>query len=137
MTYTIINMFNVVDVSKLNIIVGHPNGIEVVVTHVRSLSSECKEYEMSFQNKNSLNFFNNDEDESKSSEPYDDGRDIEIEKSKCTDNTSLGGTENTKGTRRSEGNPNDSASEGAASDADNSAILEEKDNESKGDDSFY
>ncbi|GJV79312.1 putative RNA-directed DNA polymerase [Tanacetum coccineum] len=40
-------------------------------------STECKEYEMVFQNKNSLNFFNNDEDESKSEDPYDDRRDKE------------------------------------------------------------
>ncbi|GJQ98466.1 hypothetical protein Tco_0009605 [Tanacetum coccineum] len=37
MTYTIINMFNVVDVSKLNMIVGHLNGTKVVVTHIDSL----------------------------------------------------------------------------------------------------
>ncbi|GKD23046.1 hypothetical protein Tco_1224749, partial [Tanacetum coccineum] len=40
-----------------------------------SSSFENKEYEMVFQNKNNLNFFNNDENESKSSEFYDDGRD--------------------------------------------------------------
>ncbi|GKE17926.1 ribonuclease H-like domain-containing protein, partial [Tanacetum coccineum] len=207
MTYTILNMFNVVEVSKLNMIVGHPNGTKAIVTHVGSLrltdqivihdvlvvpgyedsvqrtqvgtgnesnglyfleyrlpssllsgklpyelvfcsepnlshlktfgclyfstvlndfekfssrsdksmfigysndkkgyklnsleskkvfysrdvkfyetvfpfknSTECKEYEMVFQNKNSLNFFNNDEDESKSEDPYDDRRDKE------------------------------------------------------------
>ncbi|GJU90917.1 putative RNA-directed DNA polymerase [Tanacetum coccineum] len=37
MTYTILNMFNVVEVSKQNMIVGHPNGTKVVVTHVGSL----------------------------------------------------------------------------------------------------
>ncbi|GJV29259.1 hypothetical protein Tco_1385707 [Tanacetum coccineum] len=37
MTYTILNMFNVVEVSKLNMTVGHPNGTKAVVTHVGSL----------------------------------------------------------------------------------------------------
>ncbi|GJR41731.1 putative ribonuclease H-like domain-containing protein [Tanacetum coccineum] len=37
MTYTIINMFNIVDVSKLNMTVGHPNGTKALVTHIGSL----------------------------------------------------------------------------------------------------
>ncbi|GJW47082.1 ribonuclease H-like domain-containing protein [Tanacetum coccineum] len=37
MTYIILNMFNVVDVSKLNMTVGHPNGTKALVTHVGSL----------------------------------------------------------------------------------------------------
>ncbi|GJZ21912.1 hypothetical protein Tco_0558951 [Tanacetum coccineum] len=37
MTYTVLNMFNVVEVSKLNMIVGHPNGTKAVITHVGSL----------------------------------------------------------------------------------------------------
>ncbi|GJY70442.1 hypothetical protein Tco_0474145 [Tanacetum coccineum] len=37
MTYTILNMFNVVDVSKLNMIVGHPIGTKALVTHVGNL----------------------------------------------------------------------------------------------------
>nr|GFA27641.1 ribonuclease H-like domain-containing protein [Tanacetum cinerariifolium] len=37
MTYTIINMFNIDDVSKLNMTVGHPNGTKALVTHVGSL----------------------------------------------------------------------------------------------------
>ncbi|GKF20706.1 hypothetical protein Tco_0069344, partial [Tanacetum coccineum] len=37
MTYTVLNMFNVVEVSKLNMTVGHPNGTKAVVTHVGSL----------------------------------------------------------------------------------------------------
>ncbi|GJV08191.1 ribonuclease H-like domain-containing protein [Tanacetum coccineum] len=37
MTSTILNMFNVVDVYKLNMIVWHPNGTKAVVTHVGSL----------------------------------------------------------------------------------------------------
>ncbi|GJU51637.1 ribonuclease H-like domain-containing protein [Tanacetum coccineum] len=100
-------------------------------------SSECKEYEMVFQNKNSLNFFNNVENESKSDEPCDDGRDIRTERSNDTDNASLGGTENTESTRKDEGNLNDSTLEEAASDVDDSVILEEKDNESEGDNSHY
>ncbi|GKE16541.1 hypothetical protein Tco_1424118, partial [Tanacetum coccineum] len=37
MIYTVLNMFNVVEVSKLNMTVGHPNSTKVVVTHVGSL----------------------------------------------------------------------------------------------------
>ncbi|GKA52735.1 putative RNA-directed DNA polymerase [Tanacetum coccineum] len=37
LTYTILNMFNVVEVSKLNMTVSHPNGTKAVVTHVGSL----------------------------------------------------------------------------------------------------
>ncbi|GKA57259.1 ribonuclease H-like domain-containing protein [Tanacetum coccineum] len=37
MNYTIINMFNIIDVSKLNMTVGHPNGTKALVTHVGSL----------------------------------------------------------------------------------------------------
>ncbi|GJW88262.1 ribonuclease H-like domain-containing protein, partial [Tanacetum coccineum] len=37
MTYTVINMFNIVDVSKLNMTVGHPNGTTALVTYVGSL----------------------------------------------------------------------------------------------------
>ncbi|GJV19802.1 hypothetical protein Tco_1368822 [Tanacetum coccineum] len=36
MTYTILNMFNVVEVSKLNMTVGHPSGTMAIVTHVGS-----------------------------------------------------------------------------------------------------
>ncbi|GJR64330.1 hypothetical protein Tco_0010395 [Tanacetum coccineum] len=36
MIYTILNMFNVVDVSKLNMIIGYPNGTKALVTHVGS-----------------------------------------------------------------------------------------------------
>ncbi|GKA58544.1 putative RNA-directed DNA polymerase, partial [Tanacetum coccineum] len=36
MTYTVINMFNIVDVSKLNMTVGHPNGTKALVTHIGS-----------------------------------------------------------------------------------------------------
>ncbi|GKA84810.1 ribonuclease H-like domain-containing protein [Tanacetum coccineum] len=83
---------------------------------------------MVFQNKISLNFFNNDENESKSDEPYDDGRDIRTERSNDTDNASLGGIENTESTRKDEGNLNSNTSEEAVSDVDDSVILEEKDN---------
>nr|GEX44030.1 hypothetical protein [Tanacetum cinerariifolium] len=37
MTYTILNMFRIVDVSKLNMMVGHPNSTKALVTHVGSL----------------------------------------------------------------------------------------------------
>ncbi|GJT89666.1 putative RNA-directed DNA polymerase [Tanacetum coccineum] len=100
-------------------------------------SSECKEYDMVYQNKNSLNFFNIDEDESRSDEPCDDERDLGAEISKGTDNISLGGTENTEGTRRNEGNSNEGTSVEAASDIDESAILDENDSLSEGDDNYY
>ncbi|GKC74897.1 ribonuclease H-like domain-containing protein, partial [Tanacetum coccineum] len=100
-------------------------------------NSKCKEYEMVLQKKNNINFFNNDENESKSSEPYDDGRDIRTKRSKDTNNKSLGGTENTKSARRDEGNPNDNTSEEEASDVDERVILEDRNSESGGDDNFY
>ncbi|GJU59150.1 ribonuclease H-like domain-containing protein [Tanacetum coccineum] len=100
-------------------------------------SSECKEYGMVYQNKNSLNFFNIDEDESRSDEPCDDERDLGAEISKGTDNISLGGTENTEGTRRNEGYSNEGTSVEAASDIDESAILDENDSLSEGDDNYY
>ncbi|GJU71912.1 retrovirus-related pol polyprotein from transposon TNT 1-94 [Tanacetum coccineum] len=37
MTYIVLNMFNVVEFSKLNMTDGHPNGTKTVVTHVGSL----------------------------------------------------------------------------------------------------
>ncbi|GJS69378.1 hypothetical protein Tco_0702219 [Tanacetum coccineum] len=37
MTYTIINRFTIVIVSKLNMTVGHPNGTKALVTHIGSL----------------------------------------------------------------------------------------------------
>ncbi|GJW97593.1 putative RNA-directed DNA polymerase, partial [Tanacetum coccineum] len=37
MTYIVLNMFNVVEISKLNITIGHPNGTKAVVTHMSSL----------------------------------------------------------------------------------------------------
>nr|GEV36196.1 ribonuclease H-like domain-containing protein [Tanacetum cinerariifolium] len=37
MTYTIINMFNIVDVSKLNMTGGHPNVTKALVTHIGSI----------------------------------------------------------------------------------------------------
>ncbi|GKB25069.1 ribonuclease H-like domain-containing protein [Tanacetum coccineum] len=76
-------------------------------------------------------------DESKSSEPNEGGKDLGLERSKGTYNISLGGTENTESTRRNEDNPNESTSVEASSDINDSAILEEKDSESEGDDNFY
>lgn len=37
MTYTVLNIFNIVDISKLNMIVGHPNVTKAQVTHIGSL----------------------------------------------------------------------------------------------------
>ncbi|GJR04725.1 RNA-directed DNA polymerase, eukaryota, reverse transcriptase zinc-binding domain protein [Tanacetum coccineum] len=91
MTYTIINMFNVVDVSKLNMIIRHPNGIKALVTHVDSLRLTDKNvihdvlvmpgYQDSVlrtqvgtgNDSNELYFVNTEEE--LSSEPNDDGRD--------------------------------------------------------------
>ncbi|GJR28421.1 putative RNA-directed DNA polymerase [Tanacetum coccineum] len=101
-------------------------------------SSVCKEYQMVFGDKNSLNFFNCDEDESKSSEPYDDRRDKESEIGKGTYHMSSGGTENTGNTRRDEGgHPYDSEPAEVVSDIEESETLIESDKESEGDDSFY
>nr|GEV54095.1 hypothetical protein [Tanacetum cinerariifolium] len=100
-------------------------------------SSECKEYELIFQNKNSLNFFNNNKDESMSNEPNNDGRDMNNKRSKDTNNTPLGGTKNTKCTKKDEGLLNDSTLEEVASGVDESVILNEKVNESEGDDNQY
>ncbi|GKE33206.1 hypothetical protein Tco_1452528 [Tanacetum coccineum] len=93
---------------------------------------------MIFQDKNCLDFFNTNEEKSKSSEPCDDWRDKTTEISKGTDNTLLRRIENSKSIK-SKDNPNDSTSEESTSDVDDRAILEEKDSESnsEGDDSFY
>nr|GEX26244.1 ribonuclease H-like domain-containing protein [Tanacetum cinerariifolium] len=93
---------------------------------------------MGFQNKNSLNFFNNDENESKSSEPYDDGRDNKTGISKGIDPILFEGTKNTDFIRWDEAvNPDDSDSAKAVSNIEEHAILEENDKKSEGDDSFY
>ncbi|GKB99617.1 hypothetical protein Tco_0985754 [Tanacetum coccineum] len=168
MTYTILNMFNLVEVSKLNMTVGHPNNIKAIVTHVGSLKLidqivihdvlVVSRYEdpsgdwLSHPSDQVLNIlktkldFEKDKTDnvydvchkagSKSSEPNDDGRDIRTKRSNGIDNTSLGGTKNIESTRRDDSNPNDSTSEEVVSDVDDSAILEEKNSESKGDGSF-
>ncbi|GKC91519.1 putative RNA-directed DNA polymerase [Tanacetum coccineum] len=101
-------------------------------------NTECKEYQMVFENKNSLNFFNCDENKSRSSEPYDDRRDKEPEISEGTDHMSYEGTENTGNTRRDKGkHPNDSEPAEAVSDIEESATLVENDKEFEGDDNFY
>nr|GEY95565.1 ribonuclease H-like domain-containing protein [Tanacetum cinerariifolium] len=93
---------------------------------------------MVFQDKNNLNFFNCDENESKSSDPNDDRRDYKPEKSKGIDNTLSGGTENIEFTRRDDGvHPDDGDSAEAVSSVEENAILKEKSIESKGDESFY
>nr|GEW37176.1 ribonuclease H-like domain-containing protein [Tanacetum cinerariifolium] len=74
-------------------------------------------------------------DESMSNEPNNDGRDMNNERSKDTNNTPLGGTKNTKCTRKDEGLLNDSTLEEAASGVDESVILDKKVYESEGDDS--
>ncbi|GJT72124.1 ribonuclease H-like domain-containing protein [Tanacetum coccineum] len=130
---------NVEDVSKLNMTVGHPNGTKAVVTHIGSLSSECKEYEMQYQKTNNLNLFDLDlEDNYESDDPYDDGRDKEFKKSKGINPTSSEVTKNTDFTRRDEvGHPDDSDSAEAVSDVKENAPLKENDRESEGDDSYY
>ncbi|GJW46116.1 ribonuclease H-like domain-containing protein [Tanacetum coccineum] len=101
-------------------------------------NKECKEYLMVFENKNSLNFFSYDENESRSSEPYDDRRDKEPEISEGADHMSSEGTENTRNTKWDEGKHlDDSEPTEAVSDIEERAILVENDKESEGDDSFY
>nr|GEX40617.1 ribonuclease H-like domain-containing protein [Tanacetum cinerariifolium] len=101
-------------------------------------NAECKEYQMVFKDKNSLSFFNCDEKESRSSEPFDDRRDKEPEISNGTDHMSSEGTKNTRHTRRDEEkHPDDSEPAKSVSDIEESATLVENDKESKGDDSFY
>ncbi|GKF58633.1 hypothetical protein Tco_0172170, partial [Tanacetum coccineum] len=101
-------------------------------------NKECKEYLMVFENKNSLNFFNCDENESRSSEPYDDRRDKKPEICEGTNHMSSEGTENTGNTIRGEGkHPDDNEPAEAISDIKESATLVENDKESEGDDSFY
>nr|GEZ21913.1 ribonuclease H-like domain-containing protein [Tanacetum cinerariifolium] len=48
-------------------------------------NTECKEYEMVFEDKTSLNFLNYDENESKLSDPYDDRRDKESDEGEHPD----------------------------------------------------
>ncbi|GJU06584.1 ribonuclease H-like domain-containing protein [Tanacetum coccineum] len=101
-------------------------------------NKECKEYLMVFEIKTSLNFFSYDENESRSSEPYDDRRDKEPEISEGTYHMSSEGTENTRNTKRDEGkHPDDSEPTEAVSDIEERAILVENDKESEGDDNFY
>ncbi|GJY57768.1 hypothetical protein Tco_0457660 [Tanacetum coccineum] len=80
--------------------------------------SENKDYELEFKNLNGLNFFNNDLEEDLSNEPYDDGRDSSAR-------------------RDEEGHLDDSIS--AEADCYNleSAIPDENDIESEGNDTFY
>ncbi|GKC13684.1 ribonuclease H-like domain-containing protein [Tanacetum coccineum] len=93
---------------------------------------------MVFKDKNSLNFFNYDEKESRSSEPYDDRRDKEPKISEGIDHMSSEGTENTGDTRRDKGeHPDDSELVEAVSDIEENVTLVENDKESEGDDSFY
>ncbi|GKD75298.1 hypothetical protein Tco_1333580 [Tanacetum coccineum] len=202
MTYTILNMFNVVEVSKQNMIVGHPNGTKAVVTHVGSLRLNdqivihdvlvapgyedsiqrtqvgtgnesngllpssvlsgkspyelvfCSDPNLShlktfgclcfsivlndFNKFSSLNFFNNDEDESKSDDPYDDRRDKEPKISEGIDHIPSEDTKNTSFTRRDDGeHPDDSEPAEAVIGVEENATLGENDKISKGDDSFY
>ncbi|GKB75768.1 ribonuclease H-like domain-containing protein [Tanacetum coccineum] len=101
-------------------------------------NTECKEYEMVFKDKTSLNFLNYDEKKSKSSDPYDDGRDKESVISKSIDHKSSGGTENTGVTRRDKGeHPDDNEPAKAINELEEYATLIESDKESEGDDSYY
>ncbi|GJS89414.1 hypothetical protein Tco_0772050 [Tanacetum coccineum] len=112
MTYTILNMFNVVDVSKVNMTVGHPNGTKALVTHVGSLKLTDKivihnvlvvpRYQVSLLSVYSLK-------DNLSNEPCDDRRDNVSDKGKGTNQLSQGGTENIGNARRDdEGHPDDS-----------------------------
>nr|GEW71550.1 ribonuclease H-like domain-containing protein [Tanacetum cinerariifolium] len=90
-------------------------------------STECKEYEMVFQNKNSLNFFNNDEDEYKSDDPYDDRRDKEPKISEGIEHIPSEGTKNTGFTRRDDGeHPDDIEPVEAVGGVEEDATVDEK-----------
>ncbi|GJX79206.1 ribonuclease H-like domain-containing protein [Tanacetum coccineum] len=103
-----------------------------------SENSEYKDYDLELKNLNGLNFFNIDLEDNLSSEPYDDGRDSRSDIGKGTNQLSQGGTENTCNARRGdEGNPDDSIPAEANCDNLESAILDDKYNESKGDDTAY
>ena len=73
--------------------------------------SENKDFELSFQNTDCLNFFNHfPDDENLSDDPCDDKRDKEPKESESIDHSSLRGTENTDFTRRDEvGHPGESS----------------------------
>ncbi|GKA63529.1 ribonuclease H-like domain-containing protein [Tanacetum coccineum] len=117
MTFTILKMFNVVGVSKLNMSVGHPIGTKALVTHVGNLKLTDKKvihdvlvvpgYQVSLLSVHRLNPSGDcDLEEDLSNEPCDDRRDSSI--SAEADYYSL-----------------------------ESAILDENDNESEGDDTTY
>nr|GEU29321.1 ribonuclease H-like domain-containing protein [Tanacetum cinerariifolium] len=86
----------------------------------------------------SLNFFNNDENESRSSDPYNDGRDKESKNSEGIDHISYKDTKNTGVTRRDESeHPDDSEPSEAVIDIEENETLDENTKESEGDDKFY
>ncbi|GKD36363.1 hypothetical protein Tco_1251872 [Tanacetum coccineum] len=129
---------SIVDVSKLNMIIGHPNGTKALVTLVGSLKLTDKivihdvlvgpGYQVSLLSVNKLK-------EDLSNELYDDGRDSRFKRGKSTD-LSQGGTKYTDSARRDDvGHPGD----GISADCNNleSAIPDQNDNKSQGDDTAY
>ncbi|GJZ66033.1 hypothetical protein Tco_0622729 [Tanacetum coccineum] len=135
-----------------NIAVGHPNGTKALVTYIGSFKlsenmiltdvlvvpdyhSENKDYEMVSQDTNSLNFFNNFDEETRSDEPYDDNkRDRKSRQGEDTNPSSFGGTENTGSTKKDEGGHPSTPEEAINEEVD--GVTHEDDNMSEGDD-FY
>ncbi|GJX78233.1 ribonuclease H-like domain-containing protein [Tanacetum coccineum] len=100
-------------------------------------TSENKDYELEINNLNGLNFFNCDLEEDLSSEPNDDRRDSKSKNSKGTDQLSQGGIEKSDTANKDEvGHLDDGKSEEEACDNE-SAILEDNNSESEGDDTAY
>nr|GEU57512.1 hypothetical protein [Tanacetum cinerariifolium] len=134
-------MFNVVDVLKLNMTVSHPNGTKALVTHVDSLRLTNKivihdvlvvsGYQVSILSVQKLK-------DELLSESNDDERDSRSGMGKGTNQSSHVGTENTSDAMRDDaGHLDDSTSVEADCDNLESAIPDEKDSESEGDDTSY
>ncbi|GJT02549.1 ribonuclease H-like domain-containing protein, partial [Tanacetum coccineum] len=142
MTYTIINMLNIVDVSKLNMTVGHPNAIKLV-SYLSQSNRKDNKFEsilMKYLYDSVILFLKTQVgiEEDLLSEPYDDRRDSRSEVSKGTYQLSQGGTEKTNNANRDEvRHPDDSISEEEACDNLESAILDDNNSESEGDDTTY
>nr|GEW00801.1 ribonuclease H-like domain-containing protein [Tanacetum cinerariifolium] len=124
---------NVVDVSKVNMTMGRPNGTKGVVTHIGSLRLTDKistndvlvvlDYHVSLLSMHKLS---------------KDNKDKECEISEGIDPISSEGTENTGDTIMDEGeHPDDSAPSKAVSDIEKNVTHEVNDNESEGDNSYY
>ncbi|GJY97508.1 ribonuclease H-like domain-containing protein [Tanacetum coccineum] len=102
---------------------------------VKCCKFKNKYYDLELEYLNGLKIFNNDPEEDLSNELYDDGRDSRFKRGKSTD-LSQGGTKYTDSARRDDvGHPGD----GISADCNNleSAIPDQNDNKSQGDDTAY